>query len=532
MELTNSSYHTLRDKEVKAGLPDGQEVDSNAVRAKQSSQDGNDAGATKRGDNEQIATKLDLHNSPKFKEFINLVYNSLTNNSEKTENHISLGTLSTLLKSTESIAVKHNFTELHKNLNEHHEELNKVHELNEPVDLSHSFKEKNIKESIIRFIETIFQNEAELTNSSEDSVSKTSTKIAKEKFYKNKLFGGIYKSIKPFVDLIVKNQVNISLAGAASHGADALAKISEFCNKVPSIPEGLEKPISGISMWWSKAINPLGNMLQGLESLAKNNIVDALARFSLIFKLGVKEPANLGVPVGTFLDHKMTMMSAENTGYVKKVRKEFDSIGESISYHVDMYKGILKNYWDNFKKGEKPLENLGLLYAVPALGISSLLGTFMLKGEVNSIKAQILGFFRNSSGGIWDIVFNKQRIEKLQKLAKEATGEKAGLKDIFKDHQVRFMTLYLANSILDLTMRWWKNPVFTIIQSQISNSIYEIANGLSGKEDNPNDMVAQYEKMIASKTQAQNNIVNFVRIKELGSAIAANFNKEPAPALA
>ena len=53
-------------------------------------------------------------------------------------------------------------------------------------------------------------------------------------------------------------------------------------------------------MWWSKMINPLGNVLQGMESLAKNNIVDALSRFSLLFKLGVKEPANLGVPVGTF----------------------------------------------------------------------------------------------------------------------------------------------------------------------------------------------------------------------------------------
>ena len=227
----------------------------------------------------------------------------------------------------------------------------------------------------------------------------------------------------------------------------------------------------------------------------------------------------------------MTLMSAENTGYVKKVKKEFNSIGESVSYHVDLYKGILKNYMDNIKKGVKPLENLGLLYAVPALGVSSLLGTFMLKGEVNSPKAQMLGFLRNTSGGIWDVVFSKQRIDKINKLSEEATGKKASMKEILKDNQVQFMGLYFINSFLDLTMRWWKNPVFTIIQSQISNSVYEIANGLSGREVNPNDMVAHFEKMMDKKPETKNNIVNFNRIKELSSKLAENFNTAPSPAL-
>lgn len=500
MELTNSKYHSLKDKEEKAGLPDGGQVDPSAIRAKQKSQDGVDTGATAGGSSEEIITKLDLHKSPDFKGFINFVYSSLKKHKEKNENNISLATLSTLLKSTESHSKKHNFYDLHKNLNEHLEELNKIHELNEPVDLSHSFKEKNIKDSIINFIETLFQYETGLASDEKNTSSSANHKKLEEKVYKNKLFGRLYKSIKPLVDLVVKNQIKISTAGAISHATDAFARISEQSSKLPSIFKGFEKPVGDLSMLWSKAINPFGNILQGFESLAKNNIVDALARFSLIFKLNIKEPANLGVPVGTFLDHKMTMLSAENSGYVKKVKKEFDSMGESISYHIDIYKGLLKNCWDNFKKGKKPLENLGLLYAVPALGISSLLGTFLLKGEVNSTKAQILGFLRNTSGGIWDLVFNKQRIDKLQKLAIKATGKKAGFKDILKDNQIRFMILYLTNSFLDLTMRWLKNPKLTIIQSQISNSIYEIANGLSGKEVNSNDMAIHYEKMIENKT--------------------------------
>ncbi|NQY79694.1 MAG: hypothetical protein HRT47_05215 [Candidatus Caenarcaniphilales bacterium] len=536
MVLNNTSYDALKAMETKAGLPDGQEVDSSAVRAKQSSQDDNGAGATKRGDSELIATKLDLHNSPEFKEFINLIYNSLKNHSEKSENNISLGTLSTLLKSTEHIAEKHNFTDSHKNLNAHHEELNKTHELNEPVDLSHNFKEKNIKSSVIEFIETIFQHEPSLISTGKEPEKKTASEEPKEKEYKNKFFGGIYKAIKPLVDIIVKNQVNVSLAGAASHGADAFAKISEFSDKVPSVPEGLEKPIGGISMWWSKAINPLANILQGIESLAENNIVDALARFSLIFKLGIKEPANLGIPVGLFLDHKMLMASAVNTGFVDKLQKQFGSFGESIKYHKDLYSGILKGYWKNFKEGKNPIKNLALLYSVPALGLSSLIGTALIKGDVNGPKAQILGFLRNTSGGFIDLFFSQERFEKVGKTIEKATGKKAGLADFLKDHEMQYWLAYLTNSIMDGTMRAWKDPVKTIIQSQFSNSVYEIANGLSGVKNPENDQVRIHEEIINKREKenamAKNNIVNFNRIKELGSAIAANFNKEPAPAMA
>ena len=91
------------------------------------------------------------------------------------------------------------------------------------------------------------------------------------------------------------------------------------------------------------------------------------------------------------------------------------------------------------------------------------------------------------------------------------------------------------NSVLDLTMRCWKNPITTIIQAQISNSIYEMANGLSGVESAPNDLVAFHENKIKERNKDKdggNAIKPFQRIKELGSALAESFNRETAAAFA
>ena len=242
MELSKSSYHKLRNQEVQAGLPDGQLVDPSAVLAKQNAQDGSDASANKRSESEEIATKLDIHHNPDFKEFLNLVHKSLKEHSEKSENNISIGTLSTLLKSTESFAEKHNFTEIHKNLDAHFSEINKTKELNESLDLEHTFKDKDIKTLVLEFFEVLFSHEPHLKATEEGAATEEKPK---EKEYKNKAFGSAYKIIKPLVDTITGNQVKISVAGAISHAADAVAKISEQSSAIPSVPKSLESPIGG-----------------------------------------------------------------------------------------------------------------------------------------------------------------------------------------------------------------------------------------------------------------------------------------------
>ena len=548
MELTNPKYHEEKAREMEARLPEGNPPTDSAASAKARSQeqmgDGASAKASSREQNTKISTQVPFHESHNFKNFINLIHNHLSNEAE--DKSFNLNTLDILLQGTEALAKENNFNVLHTQLRNHAEDLKKTQEGDESIDLNLMNRNESVQDLILNLLEKVFETSPHLKLSAEELAANANNKEVEEKSvekeekpteYKNKLFGGIFEAIKnnPIGKFFLNQIVGISVAGSISHGADAFAKISQHTDKLPTVPDNIEKAVGWQSMWWSKIINPMGNILRGFEALGKNNIVEGLFRGSLLGKLFVDEASNLGVPVGLFLDHKMTIMSAENTGFVKKVKKDFGSFGESVSYHVDLYKNILKNYWNNIKKGDKPIENAALLYAVPMLGISSLVGMFTMKGQVNGPWAQALGAARNTSGGIWDVVFTKQRINRINEIVKESTGRAANMSDYLKDNQVQFMALYFMNSVLDLTMRCWKNPITTIIQAQISNSIYEMANGLSGVESAPNDLVAFHENKIKERNKDKdggNAIKPFQRIKELGSALAESFNRETAAAFA
>jgi len=290
--------------------------------------------------------------------------------------------------------------------------------------------------------------------------------------YTNPSWEKVFKAIKPITDMITKNQITLSKFGSFTHGLDAFVRVT-------GIGKGIEEQVGALSMWWSKAVNPLGAILKGFESLAKNNLVDALIKFSLLSKLSVKVAPNLGIPLGVYLADAMTKLISINSGIVGEVKDSFNSMSESITYNKDFYKKFFKEIIHRVKNattlGSK-LENLAVFYGYSVLPISSILGVFTMKDQINTPWARIIGFFRNSSGGLCDITFSLQRMRKFKEMAKEK-GEKApDLKTLFKDPQMNFMINYLINSFLDLTMRFWKDPRLGIIQAQISNSIYEIAN--------------------------------------------------------
>jgi hypothetical protein len=109
-------------------------------------------------------------------------------------------------------------------------------------------------------------------------------------------------------------------------------------------------------------------------------------------------------------------------------------------------------------------------------------------------------------------------MRKLIETAKENQQEKPKLKDFFKDDEISFMWKYLTNSLLDLTMRIWNDPKAVTVQSQISNSIYEIANAESGQ-----DHEEPKSKILKAPLNAANNIVHLThRLKSINETRQAN----------
>ena len=303
----------------------------------------------------------------------------------------------------------------------------------------------------------------------------TETNHSTDAKYTNQVFSQIYKLVEPLVEVVSKNRMNMSYLGALSHGLDAFARVKKLGHKI-------EKPIGDLSMWWSKALNPLTDILKGLECLAKNNLPEALARLSLLFKLTVNEPANLGMPLGAYLSDKMAKYTAQNIGVEPQIKTSFSSFGESVKYNIDFYKKFLSEVFNRFKKSDNlmdKLENAAVLYAYPTLAIASAIGTPTIGNQINTPYARLLGFFRNSSGGLCDVTFTLQRIRKMKDWFKKNLGEAPTIKDFLKDHQIRFMTFYNIDSFISNIMRFQKDPNTTTILSQFSNAMYEIANALS-----------------------------------------------------
>ncbi len=464
-------------------------------------------------DTKILSSKTRLHETEEFRDFLHSFKDLL--NSSTPEQNINLDILKTFLKASAGIITGSHLEESHQGLHKFTDEAikNSLTEIN--LDIPHQESKLSIKDSLKELIEGIYAKAPQLIKESQEENTPELPK------YTNKTFETIFNSIKPVTDLITKKQIPLSVFGSITHGLDALSRVTGF-------GKNYEKQIGDLSMWWSKVVNPLGNILMGIESLAKNDLVDALTRFSMIAKFTVKEPANLGIPLGLFLSHKMAVMTAQNTGVIPNVQKSFKSMGESVSYYVDFYKKFLgtlsKQLTENVGIAKK-LENLSVIYSYPTLAISSIIGAFTIKDQLNTPYARLIGFLRNSSGGACDISFSLQRMRKLIEMAKENQEEKPKLKDFFKDYQISFMWKYLVNSILDLTMRIWNDPKSVTIQSQISNSIYEIANAESGQDhDEPapkiNKLAPDGANNIVKLTQrlksisATNNIVNLTQRPE------------------
>ncbi|NQY79695.1 MAG: hypothetical protein HRT47_05220 [Candidatus Caenarcaniphilales bacterium] len=541
VDVKTNNQINVRNLQDSDKLPSGEGVEENALLSKQSSQEHHKN--TSKASTSPKASPEELHNQEQHqktkKNFFNLIYKHLKDE-ENTNKKFTLGVLLALVKASEEFLDHPEIQNSHIKLKQTSEDLAKTQEPHEEIDLNILSSEgTSFKDALIQHLEKIFEHKPDLIDSENASKEeKSPEKKTEKREYKNKFFGAIFNKIEPFVNWVTQKQVPISLIGSATHLGDALSQISENVPGIPSIPKGLEKPLGKLSLWWSKAINPLGNILIGVKKLANNNLADALFRGSLLGKLTVKNPANLGVPVGAFLDYEISHMLAQMDGNVKELKEEFDSPMESLKYSANLYFNQLKSYWNKIKKGENLIENIGMLYGVPMMGLSAIVGCLTLKDDVNGPWAKAVGFARNSSGGFMDIIFTKKRVQKIQETIEKSQGRKASLKEILSDHQIQFMVGYVSNSILDLTMRWWKNPVTTIIQSQISNSLYEIANGLVGKDKSliKNDIVANHQKIIDEREKnenvAKNNLVSFDRIKEIAADLISDLKKEPAAALA
>jgi hypothetical protein len=391
--------------------------------------------------------------------------------------------------------------------------------------------EQNLEEGIVpklsnhentatgRSIKDIQQMCSPISNTGENENTSTQhreTNHNKDAEYSNEFFSKIYKFVEPLVKVVSENRMKMSYLGSLSHGLDAFARVKK-------LGPNIEKPVGEMSMWWSKALNPLTDILTGFECLAKNNLPEALIRFSLLAKLTVNEPANLGMPLGAYLSDKMTKYTAQNIGIEPHIKTSFSSFGESVKYNIDFYKKFLSEVFNRFKKSDNlmdKLENAAVLYAYPTLAIASAIGTPTIGNQINTPYARLLGFFRNSSGGLCDVTFTLQRIRKMKAWFKKNLGETPTIKDFLKDHQIRFMTFYNIDSFISNIMRFKKDPNTTTILSQFSNANYEIANALSAvHHDDPyakdlvksdtadNDKPAPEIKKLTP--EGANNIVNY-----------------------
>ncbi|MFZ4084769.1 MAG: hypothetical protein ACOYK1_04435 [Vampirovibrionia bacterium] len=445
-------------------------------------------------DTKRLSSKSNIHETEEFRDFLHAFQELLKGSSP--QGNINLDVLKTFLQASAGIIKGSDLEELHQNLHKLAETAIQKDQNEIDLNIHHQDSDINIKDSLKELIEGIYAKAPQLIKKSQEESTTERPK------YTNKTFETIFNSIKPVTDLITKKQILLSIFGSITHGLDALVRVTGW-------GKNHEKQIGDISLWWSKVVNPLGNILMGIESLAKNDLVDALTRFSMIAKFTVKEPANLGIPLGLFLSHRMAVKAAQNTGVIPNVQQSFKSMGESVSYYVDFYKKFLgtlsKQLTENVGIAKK-LENLSVLYSYPTLAISSIVGALTIKDQLNTPYARLIGFLRNSAGGACDISFSLQRMRKLIERAKENQQEKPTLKDFFKDYQISYMWKYLVNSILDLTMRIWNDPTSVTIQSQISNSIYEIANAESGQD--PEETPPKIKKLAPD---GANNIVNFAR---------------------
>ena len=452
------------DKHVK------QETTTNLVNKSILSTQESQLAANSAHDTKILSSKTNFHQTEEFRDFLHS-FGALLDSSTPEQN-ISLDILKTFLKAGAGIITGSHLEEAHQGLHKFTDDAIKNSLTEISLNVPHQESKLSVKDSLKELVKGIYSKAPQLIK---ESPEENTPELPK---YTNKTFETIFNGIRPITDLITKKQIPLSVFGSITHGLDALVRVTGF-------GQSYEKQIGDISMWWSKVINPLGNILMGVESLAKNDLVDALTRFSMIAKFTVKEPANLGIPLGLFLSHKMAVMTAQNTGIIPNVQKSFKSMGESVNYYVDFYKKFLgtlsKQLTENVGIARK-LENLAVLYSYPTLAVAGVIGALTIKDQLNTPYARLIGFLRNSAGGLCDITFSAQRMRKLTETAKENQEKKPELKDFFKDYQISFMWKYLVNSLLDLTMRIWNDPKSVTVQSQISNSIYEIANAESGQD--------------------------------------------------
>ncbi|MBU6197026.1 MAG: hypothetical protein KGO93_05620 [Cyanobacteria bacterium REEB446] len=464
-----------------------QTVNKNTLSAKQAQLAENSVHDTK-----TLSSRVNIHETEEFKDFLHS-FKELLNGSSPQEN-INLEILKTFLQASAGIIKGSHLEESHQDLHNFTDTAikNSLAEIN--LDIPHQKSELSVKDTFKELIEGIYTQAPQLIKKIQEDVDPALPK------YTNKTFENIFNFIKPLTDLITKNQMLLAKFGSVAHGLDAFVRVT-------NIGKAFEGQIGSLSMWWSKIMNPLGNILMGFESLAKNDLVDALTRFSMIAKFTVKEAPNLGIPLGIFLSHKMAVLTAQNTGIIPNLQKSFSSMGESVSYYTNLYKKFLGTLASELKENvsiPKKLENLATLYSYPVLAISSLIGSLTIKDQLNTPYARLIGLLRNSSGGLCDVTFTAQRMRKLEQRAQENQEEKPKLGEMMKDYQISFMLKYLMNSLLDLSMRFWNQEKSVIIQSQISNSIYEMANAESGAD---HDEPAPKIKKLAP--DAANNIVNF-----------------------
>lgn len=457
-------------------------------------------------DNKVLSNNTVIHETEEFRDFLHSFKELL--NSSTPEQNINIDILKTFLQASAGIITGSHLEKSHQGLDKFTDDAikNSLTKIN--LDIPHQESKLSVRNSFQELIEGIYSKAPQLIiKNQEDSTSDLPK-------YTNKTFETIFNKIRPITDLITKKQIPLSVFGSITHGLDALIRVTGF-------GKNHEKQIGDLSMWWSKVVNPLGNILMGIESLAKNDLIDALTRFSMIEKFTVKEPANLGIPLGLFLSHKMAVMTAQNTGIIPNVQKSFKSMGESVNYYANFYKKFLGTLTKQLKENvgvARKLENLAVLYSYPVLAISGIIGSLTIKDQLNTPYARLIGFLRNSAGGLCDITFSAQRMRKLTETAKENQEAKPELKDFFKDYQISFMWKYLANSLLDLTMRIWNDPKAVTVQSQISNSIYEIANAESGQ-----DHEEPKSKILKAPLNAANNIVHLTqRLKSINETRQAN----------
>ena len=290
------------------------------------------------------------------------------------------------------------------------------------VDLSLKNRNETVADLISQLLDKVITAKPELLDGDSlvadeinDSVGTSQDSGEKEEKteYTNKTFADLKERFKPIYNFFTQNSnpIVISLIGGAFHLLDGFAETME--NQTAKNIQGLTR---GVSVFYSRAITGLPVVVEAIDSLAKNNVTEAITRLWVLARATCSEPANMNFAPGLFMGYQFF---SDLAGADKKT---FNSVAENFSYIGNKAKEF---YSENFKQllGEGTLlekfKNLSRLIVPSTMFASGIGGPIFVGNEVTSPKAKFWSNLRNAPGLLGDFLLFDMGINKV----KEKHGE-------------------------------------------------------------------------------------------------------------